>query len=451
MTPNPAAALPERVHERFRSGPQAPNVAPRASDRAAMKIGYLMQAGVPDVRRHPPSGPANHVRHVFTELRKRGHHVCLLACLDGRIWKSEDLDAFDPVIVRRGDRGLWRLFERAVRRIQYELALPYAALFESLRFASACRQELAGYDLLYERMGWFGYGGGLAARWLRVPLVLEINGDHLSELEMRGMAPAGVQRWLSVVLTKKAVALASRVVAAGDGLRKTFIARWGIDPDKVAVVENGSELVSLLDRSQLRSFRPPAALDGPTTIVFLSGFDPWHGTSILVQAVAMGIARGASLKLLLVGSGPGREETVQLVRAHGLDESVTFTGQLPPDCYAVLLAEADIGVSPYCGRTEFLGMKLIDYKAAGLPTVASGEHGQPSIIEHGRTGWVVPPCDAQALCEAILRLASDVELRRQMGRTARIEAEHLHRWSRTGERLQEIFSRAVQEHHEHRI
>jgi glycosyltransferase involved in cell wall biosynthesis len=413
-----------------------------------MKIGYLMQAGVPDVRRHGFSGPANHVRYVVAELRKLGHHIRLLALIDDQIWKSEDLDSFEPVVVRGTDQGIFRWLERGLRRTQYELSLPYAALFESLRFASACRQELAGYDLLYERMGWFGYGGGLAARWLRVPLILEINGDHLTELEMRGIPPTGVQRWLSVALTKKAVGLASRVVAAGEGLRKNFIDRWGVTPEKVTVVENGSELVRLLDRSGLRSFRPHPGRDGATTIVFLGGFDPWHGTSILIRAMAMGVARGVSLELLLVGSGPGREAAEQLVREQHLDDVVTFAGELAPGQFATVLAQADIGVSPYCGRTEFLGMKLIDYKAAGLAIIASGEHSQPGIIEHGRTGWIVPPCDEQALCDAILRLAFDVGLRRQMGRAARIEAEQLHDWSRTGQRLNELFSRAVEEHHE---
>ena len=416
-----------------------------------MKIGYLMQAGVPDLRRHPFSGPANHVRYVVAELRRRGHHLCLLAVFDNQIWKSEDLSTFEPVTVRRVDQGIFQLFERGVRRIQDSLTLPYAALFESLRFALACRQELAGYDLLYERMGWFGYGGGLAARWLHVPWILEVNGDHLSELEMRRMPPAGVQRWLSVALTKKAVGSTSCVVAAGEGLRKTFIDRWRVDPEKVAVVENGSELVSLLDRSQLRSFHPPPALAGATTVVFLGGFDPWQGTSILVRAVAMGIARGVPLKLLLVGSGPGREETERLVREHRLDDFVTFAGQLAPDQYAGLLAQADIGVSPYCGRTEYVGMKLIDYKAAALAIIASGENNQPSLIEHGRTGWIVPPCDVTALCDAILHLASDVELRSQMGRAARIEAEELHGWGRTGQRLNEIFSNAIQEHRDRGI
>jgi glycosyltransferase involved in cell wall biosynthesis len=416
-----------------------------------MKIGYLMQAGVPDVRRHPLSGPANHVTHVFEELGKRGHHLRLLAVLDGRIWRSDDLERFEPVVVRRTDRGAFRLFERGVRRIQYELQLPYAALFESLRFALACRQELAGCDVLYERMGWFGYGGGVAARWLHVPWILEVNGDHLSELAMRGMTPRGAQRWVSVKLMKTALKATSHVVAAGEGLRRTFIERWGAAPERVTVVENGSALVSLLDRTQLRSFDSQCALDGPTTLVFLSGFDPWHGTTILIRAVAACIAHGASLKLLLIGCGPGRQEAERLVRERRLDEFVHFTGQLTPDQYASVLAQADIGVSPYSRGTEYLGMKSFDYKAAGLAIITSGEGSQPRQIEHGRTGWIIPPGDETALYEAINHLASDAELRRRLGRAARLDAEQLHGWTRTAKRLDDLLSQVVREYRDQRV
>ena len=135
-----------------------------------MKIGYLMQAGVPDVIAKPLSGPANHVKHVFDELKNLGHQVHLLAFLNNRILKSYDLENYEPICVRCLDRGPFRLLEKGTRRFQAELQLPYFAFFESLRFAWACRQELANCDLFYERMGWMGFGGGIAARQFRNPV-----------------------------------------------------------------------------------------------------------------------------------------------------------------------------------------------------------------------------------------------------------------------------------------
>lgn len=416
-----------------------------------MKIGYLMQAGVPDTRSDHLSGPAIHVKRVIEELGKLGHHVRLLAMLDRQIWRSDNLVDFVPVTVSAIDNGVLRLVERGVRRIQYELKLPYAALFESLRFALACAQELRGCDLFYERMGWFGYGGGLASRWLKTPLILEVNGDALSELEMQGMSPKSTQRRLSMALMKKATWWASHAVATGEGWRKRHIERWSVNPQKVTVIDNGTELVTLLSTNQLHAFNLNSDLRDVTTIAYSGGFDPWQGVTILIRAVARVVAKQIPIRLLLIGSGPERKAAEQLVNELDLEQHVTFTGQLNSLQYAETLAQADIGVSPYCGRVEFSGLKLLDYKAAGLATIASGQGCEPAVISHGKTGWIVPPCDEAALYEAIVRLVSDVELRKEIGRMARIESERLHGWNRTAEGLERLFLQVIQEYHAHRI
>lgn len=406
-----------------------------------MKLGYLMQAGVPDIRCQPFSGPANHVKHVFEELGNLGHEVSLLVRLDNRLWKSKDFYSFTPVAVHKLDQGLKRLLERGVRRVQSELQLPYAAWFESMRFALACQHELADCDIFYERMGWMGYGGGLAAQQMGIPLVLEVNGDHLPELESLGIGPRGLQRQLSLFLMKKAAHRATHTVATGEGWRQRFIERWHVSPDHVTTIENGSEIVGLLSREQLRAFAPLGAADESTTVIYVGAFEPWHGIQVLIRAMARVIAQGVPLRLVLVGAGTQQAALDQQIQELGLHPHVVRTGYLDAQHLAGQLASADIGVSPYCGRVEYSGLKLLDYKAAGLATIASGENGQPAVIKHGSTGLIVPPCDEEALAQAIVNLVHDLPLRRQMGQQARLEAERCHSWRNTAEQLEQLFVR----------
>jgi len=144
--------------------------------------------------------------------------------------------------------------------------------------------------------------------------------------------------------------------------------------------------------------------------------------------------------LRLIGAGAGLEDAQELASQLELNGFVNFTGRLPVEEYGLHLAQADIGLSPYCGWNEYSGLKLFDYKAAGLACIVSGKDGQPVTIKHGETGWIVPPCDEQALCEAILRLAADRELIRRMGQAARIEAETSHGWDRTARLLEQVLS-----------
>jgi glycosyltransferase involved in cell wall biosynthesis len=405
-----------------------------------MKIGYLMQAGVPDVRQSLLSGAASHVLHTINELSKLGHHVRLIAFLDGKIWKTDDLKTFEAVSLVRYNKGLVRVFESGIRRIQSELNLPYAAWFESLRFAQACQQELTGYDLFYERMGWVGYGGGMAARRLGIPHILEVNGDHLTEFESLGVAPKGLQRWLSVTLMNRMIRQVTHVVTTGDGWRKRFLEQWDIGPEKVTTIENGSEVVDLLTREQLRSFRNSSVNQGPLRLVFIGNLDPWQGLPILIEALALTNQQGVEAHLLIIGAGPQKTALENIICSLDIKELVTFAGRKPPDEMAQLLIDADIAISPYCGRAEFSGLKLLDYKAAGLPTIASGQNGQPAILEQGRTGWIVPPCDAEALSQAIVQLATQPELRQKMGQTARLEAEQHHSWRHTAQQLEKLFN-----------
>lgn len=407
-----------------------------------MKIGYLLQEGVPDIRKRPPSGAANHVVQVILELQKAGHAVRLLAKLDGRLWRSDDLETFIPVQIQRMDQGIFRLVERGIRRIQSALKLPFANYFNSLRFAYACRQELSDCDLYYERMGWLGYGGGIAAQWQKIPLVLEVNGDHLGEFHSQGLRISRSQQTLSIFLMKKAARRVSHVVATGEGWRQKYIERWRADPSKVSVVENGSSLVDILQRGELRSF-DNILTDSTVNIAYCGGFEPWHGIPILIHASRRVIEQGGNIHLTLIGSGSEKEKIKNIIQEMGLEIYFSITDQVSIEELARYLAQSDIGVSPYCGRVEYSGLKLLDYKAAGLATIASGQAGQPASLEHGKTGWIVPPCDENALSEAILFLSANPHHRRNIGQQARIEAEEIHSWQYTVQQLSTIFIQAT--------
>jgi alpha-maltose-1-phosphate synthase len=415
-----------------------------------MKIGYLMQAGAPDMQLQPRSGPAAHVWHVCRELQALGHEVSLLTVAGNRLWRSDDLVKFHPVQVRM-DHGALRLFERSTRRIQSTLDLPYLHFFDSMRFASACWQELDSCDLLYERMGWMGCGGAIAARRSGQPLVLEVNGDHLAEYEMLGVAPQGMQRRASLQFMRWTTAQAAWVVATGEGWRRRFLQRWPVDPARVSVVENGSEVVQLLTRADLANFQAGTTAAAHTTdhgcpsvrLVYVGAFEPWHGILVLIKALAVVVGRIHNIHLDLIGDGSARPEIERLIAEFRLEPYVTIHGFLRIEQAAPVLGRSEIGLSPYCGRVEYSGLKLLDYKAAGLATIASGEGGEPAVLRHGETGWIVPPCDVEQLAEAILILCADVPLRRQIGQAARIEAEAEHSWRHTAVQLQAIFAKVV--------
>lgn len=402
-----------------------------------MKIGYLMQQGV-DFRAEALDGPGQHVAEVVDHLRELGHDVPVVIGIDGQFLVASST-------VQPLNRSEWRdilsrpgLVERALRRVQRVLRLPYLNLFESWRFARACQRVLSKCDVLYERVSWTGFGGVMAARLLNCPLVVEYNGDPLHDLDAKGIGPHGVQRKLTARLTGWAIRQADWVVASGEGWRQQLVETWRVDPARTSLVENGTGLVETLERSDLRSLKLKTTGAGTLALVYLGGFQPWQGVGVLLGAVAEARSFGIDVTLTLIGDGPGKDEMYDQAAELDLVGVCTFTGRLMPEHYGGLLAEADAGVSPYCGWAEFAGLKILDYKAAGLPTIASGRDGQPSTITHEVTGLVVPPCNGHALAAAIVRLAEDPSLRRKMGQKARAEAEQQHSWGIAAQSIESI-------------
>lgn len=393
-----------------------------------MNIIYLAQLS-PEIRFPPFDGPANHIRHIIAEWLKMGHHVRFIGGIDSEYWTTEDLQNFKKINQKKKS-----IYERAIRKIQSMTGAPYVNYFASKRFAESIRINSSNFHCLYERVSWMGYGGLLAAKKLRIPLILEFNGDPLHDLKSKGQVPNGVQLSTSIWIFRKILNSASLIIASGKGWKNNLTERWGVPSHKVRVVENGTPLIDLLKRHELSNFQETSS-STPINIAYLGGFFPWHGTITAVKSFSRLMEQEQNVHLFMIGAGSELEKTKALTRELGIERNVTFTGSLTPEEYAPILASCEIGLSPYCGWNEYSGLKLFDYKAAGLAVIASGENGQPDTLTHMQTGMIIPPCDEQALTDALIYLISNQACRKQMGQQARLEAETRHSWRHTAQNI----------------
>jgi glycosyltransferase involved in cell wall biosynthesis len=140
------------------------------------------------------------------------------------------------------------------------------------------------------------------------------------------------------------------------------------------------------------------------------------GLEALIQAF-QGI-RHPEKRLVIVGDGPQRERLTQAAAAVD-PERITLLGHV--DEIAPFYAAADLFTLP--SEQEGFGLVFVEAAFHGLPSVAAGVWGVPYVIEHGKTGLLVPPRDPIALGEAISQLTANRSLLRQMGEAARMRAE----------------------------
>ncbi|HHX88930.1 MAG TPA: glycosyltransferase family 4 protein [Paracoccus sp.] len=166
---------------------------------------------------------------------------------------------------------------------------------------------------------------------------------------------------------------------------------------------------------------PPLPAARPLVLVSIGRFAEQKGQLLLLDAMAEAVRRGVDVRLVLIGDGEMRPLIERSITHHGLGRHVTLTGWLDEAGVLRELARAHGMVLP--SFAEGLPMVLMEAMAAGRPAIATWVAGIPELMQHGKTGWLVPAGDCPALVEAItdMSMTTDARLGR-MAKTARARA-----------------------------
>jgi L-malate glycosyltransferase len=198
------------------------------------------------------------------------------------------------------------------------------------------------------------------------------------------------------------------IVVNCEAMRQHMIADEGVRPDRVHVCYNG------LDTGKFVPARTalPQPLSGAEIVVgTVAVLRPEKGLATLFEAFAQ-VSRGRSgMKLLVVGSGPMRQELGILAGTLGIGPDVHFEPATAD--VARWLNATDIFVLP--SISEALSNSLMEAMACGVAAVASRTGGNPELVRDEETGVLFQPGDATALASHIRLLADNDVLRRRLG------------------------------------
>ena len=151
------------------------------------------------------------------------------------------------------------------------------------------------------------------------------------------------------------------------------------------------------------------------TVAMVARLDAWKGQDLLVRAFAQ-VFRGTDVRLLLAGAAAfGHEAYEQQLRSQiselALENQVSLLGHV--ENVPKLLADVDIAVQ--CSiRPEPLGQNVLQYLAAGIPTVAADVGGPAEWITDGFNGLLFRQGDSADLERALASLASSQRLRSEL-------------------------------------
>jgi rhamnosyl/mannosyltransferase len=186
--------------------------------------------------------------------------------------------------------------------------------------------------------------------------------------------------------------------------------------DRCVVIPLGIEPADFaMTPSRRRQVEAIRARFGPRIVLFMGRHVHSKGVHVLVEAM-----RRVDAHLLLGSSGPFTGQLKEMTRRLGIEERVTFLGNVDDAEVANWFNAADVFCLPSINRLEAFGIVQLEAMACGVPVVSTRlTTGVVYVNLDGETGLTVPPGDVDALASALNRLLDDEDLRRRLGRQAK--------------------------------
>ncbi len=340
-------------------------------------------------------------------LRKRGHEVRLILEPGSSIHRLAEGKGLTVELV-------------AMSRLRYPTAI---ASFRRLM----ARDRPSLLHVNSSRDSWIG---GLAAR-LVTPRVEVVRSRHISTPLNKTIATRLLYRTLMDFV----------IVTGGELTRRGLIERDGLEPDRVAAFPIGIDVGEFKPGRPDRDLRLELGLaPGHRLVGLISYLRSYKGHEYFIEAAARVLPRAKDVTFLIVGEGPEEERLRARVASLGLADQVQLLG-FREDLLSVFRS-LDLFVIPSV-EGDTIPQVLMQALAMGLPVVSTTVGSIPDVVQDGRTGFVVPPRNADALAERILTLLADAGLRAEMGRRGRALVEQEYSLDRMLDRLEEVYKKVA--------
>lgn len=170
------------------------------------------------------------------------------------------------------------------------------------------------------------------------------------------------------------------------------------------------------------------------------------GQDKLIEAMPQVLKEFPDAVLLLVGEGPIRSMLDKLIRHHGLEHHVIFTGRIKFEDLPKYIQLGEVFAMPSRDRffgleVEGLGIVYLEASACGVPVIVGKSGGAPDAVIQNQTGLIVDGTKPQEISDAICKLLADKDLARQMGRQGREWVVENWRWQIWSEKFNTLLNR----------
>jgi glycosyltransferase involved in cell wall biosynthesis len=382
----------------------------------------------------PPEIGAPQVRllSMASELKRLGHEVEVVTALPnyprGRFFRGYEwcfyrCDTLGDVIVHRV--WLHPALGGGVQRMLNYGTFAITSLFGLSRAKKPDGIFIESPSLLLTIPGW------IAASLWRVPIILNVADLWPDSIVEMGFMKDGLLIRLLTALESWSYRKAAYINVMTEGQREVLLRKKGVPARKVLFLPNGVDTIQFSPRPIDAALKQQLGLEGKKIFLWTGTQGHAHGLEHVLQAAKL-LKNKPEIHFLFVGDGSERLNLERLRNNMGL-QNVTFRDPVPPEELPPYFSISESGLASLRGIPIFDGArpsKIFPILASGKPLIFIGRGEGARLVEKARAGVVVPPGDPTALAEAVLQLAGNPELARELGVNGRLFVEENHQWSK---------------------
>ncbi len=297
-------------------------------------------------------------------------------------------------------------------------------------------REDVGYGVVHSHYWLSAWAGQRLSRYLGIPHVVTFHTLALIKMQSRAGEVEPEERKKT---EREAMLTADRIVAFSGHERDAMARLYGADPSRVTLVPCGVDLTKFrpLDQGEVRR---RLGLNGEKVLLYVGRVEPLKGLDLLVETAAQMEAGEQNVRMMVVGGGgagePETDRVRRLAREREVDGLIDFVGRVDHDDLPLYYNAADVCVVP--SYYESFGLVALESMACGTPVVATRVGGLPTIVQHGRTGYLKAWRCPDAFANSVEMIISSSGLQESMGAAARRRAE-LMGWSSVASMLSEEY------------
>ncbi len=369
---------------------------------------------------YPPQtgGIQRYCSQLAAALQDLGHQIYVIAT-EHPGWQEYDVRS--PVPVIRVPAG------------GSKLAISLRLRDEAIRLTRQISAPLWG--LICTKWSPEGPGGFLAARQLNVPWGLfAYDREHI-------LSGAHLFKW---AVQRLLIRRADICFAISHYTARNFL-RGGASSHRLRIVGCGVEAETFApDPGQAARLRERYGLNNRPVLLTVSRLVPYKGHLTVLQALPEIKRHFPDVVYVIVGDGPFRSEIERAIAQLQLHNSVMLTGAVPDEelcgfytmAQIMILCSEDVPGKP----SEGFGLTFLEANCCGTPVIGSRLGGIPEAVDHGLSGWLVPPRSPQALAQAVVRMLRQPEWAQRMGAYGRKRALEQFSWELVARRVEAAFA-----------